>query len=87
MFFEKANGVYLYTDKNEKILDYTGGLGVLNHGHNHPEIIKARIEFQSQNKLEVNKLNFSKYTGVLSHNIAKLLDDKLTYSFFCNSGA
>ena len=87
VFFEKANGVYLYTDKNEKILDYTGGLGVLNHGHNHPEIIKARIEFQSQNKLEVNKLNFSKYTGVLSHNIAKLLDDKLTYSFFCNSGA
>ena len=87
IIFEKAQGVYLYSEKGEKILDYTGGLGVLNHGHNHPRIINARIEFQKKNRVEVNKLNFSKYTAALSYNIAKLLDDKLKYSFFCNSGA
>ena len=32
--FVKADGVYLYTDSGKKILDFSGGIGVLNHGHN-----------------------------------------------------
>ena len=46
---QKAEGSYLYTDKNKKILDLTGGIGVLNHGHNKQSILEERIKFQTEN--------------------------------------
>lgn len=82
----KSEGVYIYTE-NKKILDLTGGNGVLGHGHNHPNILKIRREFNKNKKMEVNKLFFSKYTSALAYNLAKLLPNDLTYSFFPNSGA
>ena len=36
---EYAEGMYIYTVDGRKILDFTGGLSVLNHGHNHPRIL------------------------------------------------
>jgi putrescine aminotransferase len=84
---EYSEGVWIYTKNNEKILDVTGGIGVLSHGHNHPRILNTRINFQNKKKMEVNKTIFSPYTAALSHNIAKLLPGNLDYSFFCNSGA
>ena len=84
---DHAEGVWIYTKNNEKILDSTGGIGVLSHGHNHPRILKTRIEFQKQKRMEIHKTIFSPYMAALSYNIAKLLPDNLNYSFFCNSGA
>ena len=49
--FTKAEGMYMFTRENKKILDMTGGLGVLNHGHNHPKILQARIKFQQEKRL------------------------------------
>ena len=86
-FAASASGQYIFTENGEKILDFTGGLGVLSHGHNHPRIINARINYQKNNKMEVHKNYFSKYTAALSHNIAKILPENLDNSFFCNSGA
>ena len=85
--FKKAVGVYIYTASGKKIIDYTGGLGVLNHGHNHPKITSARIKFQKEEEIEVNKLTLSPYVAALGHNIANLLDNKLNKSYFANSGA
>jgi putrescine aminotransferase len=84
---DHAEGVWIYTKNNEKILDVTGGGGVLSHGHNHPKILDTRIEFQKQKRMEVHKTIFSPYMAALSHNIAQLLPGDLNYSFFCNSGA
>jgi len=84
--FIKAEGMYIFTKDGRKILDFTGGKGVLNHGHNHPDIIAARLKFQNENKMEVHKLVFSPYTAVLSHNIAELLPSDLNKCFFPNSG-
>lgn len=84
---DHAEGVWIYTKNNEKILDVTGGGGVLSHGHNHPRILNARIEFQKQKRMEIHKTIFSPYMAALSHNIAQLLPGDLNYSFFCNSGA
>ena len=58
--FEKAEGVYIYTSEGKKILDFTGGLGVLGLGHNHPEILKTRINYQQEKIIEVHKIIFSK---------------------------
>ena len=40
--FTKSQGSYLYNKRNRKILDLTGGFGVLNFGHNHKRILNVR---------------------------------------------
>ncbi|MGY9006987.1 MAG: aminotransferase class III-fold pyridoxal phosphate-dependent enzyme [Alphaproteobacteria bacterium] len=83
----RAEGCYIYTKSGRKILDFTGGIGVLSHGHNHPRILKARQDFQARQKMEVHKNFFSPYVAALSHNIAQLLPDDLNISYFANSGS
>ena len=83
---DTAEGSYL-TSGNKKILDLTGGIGVLNHGHNHENILRERINFQKEKRMEVHKLFFSQYLAALSYNIANILPGDLNRSFFPNSGA
>jgi putrescine aminotransferase len=83
----RAEGMYIYTGDGKKVLDFTGGIGVLNHGHNHPRILAARREYQEQRRPEVYKNYLSQYIAGLSHNIAQLLPEDLDISYFCNSGA
>ncbi len=85
--FKKAEGMYIFTKDNKKILDFTGGLGVLNHGHNNKRIINTRIEFAKKSKMEVHKLVFSPYLAALSHNLSNILGHDLKRTFLCNSGA
>jgi putrescine aminotransferase len=82
-----ASGCYIHTKSGRKILDLTGGIGVLNHGHNHPRILKVRQEFGKNNRMEVHKNFFSPYVAALSDNIAQLLPGDLNISYFPNSGA
>ena len=84
--FTKSKGVIIYT-KNKKLLDITGGLGVLNHGHNHPRIIKARVKYNSNYNLEVHKNILSRSVALLAKMIASFFNNKLNFSYFCNSGA
>ncbi|MFM0165928.1 4-aminobutyrate--2-oxoglutarate transaminase [Paraburkholderia sediminicola] len=37
----RAAGAYLWDEKGRKYLDFVGGIGVLNVGHNHPAIVAA----------------------------------------------
>ena len=46
----KAEGQYIYTNCGKKILDFTGGYGVLSHGNNNKKIINSRINFQKKKK-------------------------------------
>ncbi|GAA4094996.1 aspartate aminotransferase family protein [Actinomadura miaoliensis] len=84
---ERAEGARIYTRDGREILDFTGGVGVLNHGHNHPRILAARKRFQELRRMEVHKTYFSPYVAALSHNLAQLLPGDLNMSFFPNSGA
>jgi putrescine aminotransferase len=84
---DRAEGAWLRTRDGERILDMTGAVGVLNHGHNHPRILAARRRFAEQQRMEVHKAFFSPYVAALSHNIAELLPGDLTVSYFPNSGA
>ena len=80
----KAEGMYIYTTDGRKILDFTGGVGVLSHGHNNPRIVNARIEYQTQQRMEIHKNFLSQYVAGLSYNIAQLLPDDLQISYFFN---
>ena len=84
---EKSEGLYIYTKNGKKILDFTGGVGVLNHGHNHQKILDARKKFLLKKKMEVHKNYFSPYLAALSFNMASFLPHKLKISYFGNSGA
>jgi len=82
-----AEGSYIYLKNGKKIIDFTGGIGVLGHGHNHPRIIQERKQFQDKKRMEVHKNYFSPYLAALSHNFAVLMPGDLNYSFFPNSGS
>lgn len=84
---DRAEGAYVHTRDGRRILDFTGGVGVLNHGHNHPRIIEARRRFAAANRMEVHKTYFSPYLAALSHNLAAVLPGDLDMSFLPNSGA
>lgn len=83
----RAQGCLLETDSGRTILDFTGGMGVLNHGHNHPRILEVRQRFAQQQRLEVHKNYLCPHLAALSHNIATLLPDDLNICYFPNSGA
>jgi putrescine aminotransferase len=84
---DRAEGAWIWTRDGRRILDMTGGVGVLNHGHNHPRILAARRRFADQRRMEVHKTYFSPYVAALSHNLAQVLPGDLNLSFFPNSGA
>ena len=84
---DRAEGMWITTREGRRVLDFTGGTGVLNHGHNHPRILQARRRFQEQNRMEVHKYFFSPYLAALSHDIAALLPDDLDIVYLPNSGA
>ncbi len=83
----KAEKNFIYTKSGKKIYDFTGGIGVLNHGHNNERILKIRNNFSEAKKMEVHKNYFSPYVAALSSNIAGLLPQDLNISYFSNSGS
>lgn len=82
-----AEGGYITLHDGRRILDMTGGNGVLGLGHNHPRILSARTQISNERRLELCKSFLSPYFAALAANIASLLPGDLQYSFFCNSGA
>ena len=82
----KANGMYIYDDKNEKFLDLYGGHAVISIGHGNPYYIKKLTE-------QMKKISF--YSNAIQNPLQKELAKKLTqYSkcedynlFMCSSGA
>ena len=82
-----AKGSYIFTKSGKKILDFTGGFGVLNHGHNHDRILNVRKNFQDKNKVEVHKNFLCPYLAALSHNLSQILPGDLNVSYLPNSGA
>lgn len=82
-----AEGCYIFLRSGKRVLDLTGGIGVLNHGHNHPAILETRRLFEQRKRMEVHKNYLSPYTAVLSANVAAVLPADLEVSYFPNSGS
>ena len=82
-----SEGCYIYLEDGRKILDITGGIGVLNHGHNHPEILQARIDYQANRRMEIHKNYLSQLYVALAANISELSPGDLNKCFFPSSGS
>ncbi|MCK4776922.1 MAG: aspartate aminotransferase family protein [Actinomycetia bacterium] len=83
--FVKAEGMYVWDDKGGRYLDFLGGYGSLNLGHNHPDIWKAIEKIKSSPILLQAALN--PIASALAENLSKVTPGDLKVSFFCNSGA
>jgi len=83
--FTKAHGVNVFDSEGNKYLDFLGGYGSMNLGHNHPEIIEAL------NKIadfpNILQISMSSVAGALGETLANITPGNLKKTFFCNSGA
>jgi beta-alanine--pyruvate transaminase len=85
--FVKAEGMYYYTDKGDKVLDGTAGLWCCNAGHSRPKIVKA---IQDQ----VAELDYAPAFQMghpkafeLASRLTQLTPQGLDHVFFTNSGS
>lgn len=83
--FVRAEGVYVWDEEGKCYLDFLGGYGALNLGHNHPEILQAvQKACGLPNLLQAS---LGKLPAALARNLALVTPGELKHTFFCNSGA
>jgi len=83
--FVRAEGTSIWDTEENEYLDFLGGYGALNLGHNHPGIIEAVEAVKELPNLLQAALN--PLAGALARNLAIFTPGELQYSFFGNSGA
>ncbi|TCM21401.1 putrescine aminotransferase [Novosphingobium sp. PhB165] len=87
MDIASAQGCEIVLRDGRRILDYSGGFGVLGLGHNHPRIIAAERRCHDDLVLDCIKIAPHKLQGALAYNIARFLPEPLDVSFLAVSGA
>lgn len=83
--FVRAQGQYVWDDEGNRYIDFLGGYGALNLGHNHPDVIKA-IE-SINDKPNILQASLNKLSAGLAYNLAMISPKGLKHVFFSNSGA
>ena len=87
MDIQKAQGVEIHLRDGRVILDFSGAMGVLGLGHNHPRILAAEALCHEVKLIDAIKMAPPKMQAVLAHNLAEMLPDPLQIVFFTVSGA
>lgn len=82
--YVKAEGSYVWDSEGNRYLDFLGGFGSLNLGHNHPRILAALEQVKTMPNLLQASMGVAAST--LAHNLAQITPGKLNNTFFCNSG-
>ena len=83
--YTKAEGVTLYDDEGNTLLDFTAGYGALNLGHNPPEVLEA---VRNASTLPAVLLTgYNPLMGALASNLSILLPGELGVSTFGSGGA
>lgn len=83
--YKKAEGCVITDDEGRQYLDFLGGYGAINIGHNHPHVIEALEKVK--NKPNILQAGINPYAAALAANLALLTEGVLTRVFFGNSGA
>lgn len=83
--FVRAEGVTVWDREGKAYLDFLGGYGALNLGHNPPEVQEAIKSVMSRPNLLQASLN--PLAAALAHNLAQVTPGDLERVFFANSGA
>lgn len=83
--YVKAEGARVWDSEGREYLDFLGGYGSLNIGHNHPKVWEA-IE-KARGRPTILQATLSPLVGALAKNLAAITPGNLKHTFFCNSGA
>ncbi len=83
---ERAEGPWLHTTDGRRLLDLVSSYGALNHGHNHPRLLRAARWFDERGAPDLLKEFPSPWPAALAHNLAALAPEGLEAVFLCNSG-
>ena len=82
--YVSAQGTCLYDAQGNEYLDFLGGFGSLNLGHNPSAVIRALRAVEDRPKMQQTSIN--SLAAALAHNLAVLSPGSLSRTFFCNSG-
>ncbi len=82
--YVKAEGCRVWDEHGNEYLDFMGGYGALNVGHNHPAVLEALRKVESA---PVILKPLSKFAAVLGYNLAQLAPGDLESCWFCSSGS
>jgi len=83
--FVRAEGVSVWDDEGKEYLDFLGGYGALNFGHNHPYITDSVR--QAEELPNLLQASLGTLYAALAYNVAQITPGELCRSFFGNSGA
>ncbi len=83
--FVRAQGIRLWDSDGRDYLDFLGGYGSLNLGHNHPQIIAALQQVKEMPNLL--QASVPTMAAALLHNLSVITPGNLKRSFLGNSGA
>jgi len=82
--FVKAEGVKVWDQQGEVYLDFLGGYGALNLGHN-PAVVMEAVQ-KVKDAPNILQASLNPFAAALAENLARITPGDLKYSFFCNSG-
>lgn len=84
---EKAEGMYMYSNKGKKYLDLNSGISVSSLGHRHPNVIEA-VKNQLDRYLHTMVYGEHIHTPQVefAHLLSKTLDNGLDSVYYLNSG-
>ena len=83
--YVRAQGTKVWDEKGDSHLDFLGGYGSLNIGHNHPAVVEAIDKVKSRPNILQASIN--PLASALAHNLAQITPGELSNVFFGNSGA
>ncbi|PWJ42417.1 aspartate aminotransferase family protein [Sediminitomix flava] len=83
----KGEGIYLYDEEGNRFTDFTSGIGVVNTGHCHPNIVKAVQEQAPQLLFGQMNCVIPPSTIKLAEKLNKITPPHIDRFFFANSGA
>ncbi|WP_153141829.1 4-aminobutyrate--2-oxoglutarate transaminase [Paraburkholderia agricolaris] len=84
----RAAGAYLWDDSGRKYLDFVGGIGVLNVGHNHPAVVAAvQQQLESFSHVCFQVVGYEPYIRLASRLSELVAPGKGYKSVFLTTGA
>ncbi|MBI4177965.1 aspartate aminotransferase family protein [bacterium] len=84
---DRARGAHYFTPDGTPLLDFMGGFGSVNIGHNHPRILALSRRFQEALHHDISQTFLSAYAAGLVHNLAELAPGDLDFVFLGNTGS
>jgi acetylornithine/N-succinyldiaminopimelate aminotransferase len=88
LVIERGDGITVWDEKGNALLDFSSGWGVVCLGHNHPVILKALTDQASRVMQNPNSgFTYSPARAALMSAMMDVLPDGLTKIWFANSGA